>query len=142
DSSYLDYKLMRERYLNQHSSFDWPQLEVLFCRVRESSVDLQLESVPGDDAGYVIFEQGGKTLRILELVGSSQSIKDIWRGLVPVIRQRNIERVRGWEANQPDFAPDMLIDRPWAVPMLHSLTRKVDHWLQYSPCPLLELDHF
>jgi predicted acetyltransferase len=147
--AYWGYKLDSERFLESNSSLSWPELELIAVR--------------GDtkDCGYVIMEQGGSTIRILELIGSEKSRMQLWKTVLACAAKRGAKRIRGWEGVVRDLAPGFSLkpilpndlpadlfgsvqycDRDWGVAMMLPLSDELTEWGSQFPCPLLELDHF
>jgi predicted acetyltransferase len=128
---YWTFKLQRDLYLQTHASTFRPTLEFL-------SMDL------GSPAGgYAIFEQAGKIMRVLEVVGRPEAREILWRNLLRAALLRRISLIRGWESAAPTFVRGIkYITRDLARPMLLPLNDDTIGWLDASPCPLLELDHF
>ena len=66
--TYWHYKLFRESYLHNFSSLNWPKLELIGYQIDQP------------DGGYSIIEQGGKTLRVLEVIGQADCQAKLWQG--------------------------------------------------------------
>lgn len=128
---YWKFKLNRSLYQCEHVE-DWPLLELLMM------------DGDGPQGGYAIFEQGGKILRVLEVVGGDQCREILWRHLLRTALLRRIHLVRGWEASAPDFPRHVRYTErtEWARPMLLPINPETEAWLELDGCPLLELDHF
>jgi predicted N-acetyltransferase YhbS len=146
---YWHFKLAKERYLQRHSRLSWPALELL--TVNEN----------GGDSGYMITEQSGQTVRLLELVGTDNARIELWKRLLTRAVAFGADHIRGWEGGVRDLAPSfsiaaalpsdfslsqfeplMYYDREWGVAMILPLAKGVEVWSTVFPCPLLELDHF
>lgn len=130
-NEYWDYKLERMLFRCDHIA-DYPALEML-----------RLEG-SGRNGGYAIFEQGGKILRVLEVVGGEESREILWRHIFRTALLRRIHLVRGWEGTAPDYPRHVRYTErsDWARPMLMPINQALESWLEYDCCPLLELDHF
>jgi predicted acetyltransferase len=146
---YLQYKLSRERYLAEHSTLAWPRLEITYAQEN------------GLQTGYALTERGGHNLRVLELVGPESARRQLWCKLVEHAIQQRMHKIRGWESVAMDlfpgfrleemlpeevtkgrvFAPLTYTQRTWGRPMYMPFQDKLDDWLDYFPCPFLELDH-
>lgn len=151
---YWSYKLMRERYLNNHSMLSWPALEVLYLHI------------DGVMRGHAITEYGGRVLRILEIVGNFECRDLLWQGVILHAMRLGAGRVRGWESQIRDFTPRFslsrykepgalthalldekftgvlhYVDRQWGRPMILPFDEEMESWFRIHPCPLLELDH-
>lgn len=146
DHGYWQYKITKEDFLNRRSKLSWPKLSCL----TEKNAN-----------GYCIFEQGGPTLRLLELV-ANQDPERLWFSLLDYCKRKRIKILRGWEGNLADFAPGFslktrlssglfydshfagmsYLERGWGRPMLVSESADdLSNWLNATPCPLIELDH-
>ncbi|MBP9808264.1 GNAT family N-acetyltransferase [bacterium] len=143
-AKYWHYKIAKELFLHQNSTLAWPRLQLLKA-----------------DNGYCIYEVGGKTMRILELVDGGIGPENIWRAILTQANALQIRKIRGWEGNlrglepgfnfksflagdnfQADFRGQIYYsERNWGRSMMLSLDNKVDDWLYQFPCPLMELDH-
>ena len=127
----------------------WPELKVVTVDAEQS------------EPSYMIIEEGGGTIRLLEIVGTPDSTELLWNYLLRRTLARNCHRLRGWEAGVQILAPtfslkpllseDMRVDdfeplvcteRDWGRAMLLPLNPEIKPWLDQFPCPLLELDHF
>lgn len=125
--AYWSYKISRELFLHEHSRWHWPTLELL--------------SAARDD-GYALFEHGSGTLRILEVIGSLETRRSLWRQLLGLALFGKFHRMRGWESVAPPLTGRLsLSERSWGWPMILPFTGNAETWCDYSPCPLLELDH-
>ncbi|HEY9778412.1 MAG TPA: GNAT family N-acetyltransferase [Planktothrix sp.] len=138
---YWRYKLQKERFLNKHSRISWPQLQLLTNE---------------DQSGYMLTEQGGTTIRLLESVGSPSSRQRLWEKLLSRAKDIGASRIRGWESGIADLAPGFSLsqltppeqktepiqynERDWGRGMLLALSPELDWWPSVFPCPLLELD--
>jgi N-acetylglutamate synthase-like GNAT family acetyltransferase len=145
---YLHFKLCKEYFLREHSALSWPD-KLFFVKQNEL-----------DTSAYAIAESAGATLRILEVIGSIEDRKAIWRALLSFARNNYLRRIRGWEAVVSDFAPSfsfgnlypyekqrfkgqiLSYERSWGLPMFIPFNPKLDTWPNFFPCPFLELDHF
>jgi GNAT superfamily N-acetyltransferase len=146
--SYWDYKLKSEQFLELYSKLSWPELELL-CD----------EEASGGSA-YAIIEQGGSTLRVLEIIGGAEGRFNLWQQILRRAVAVGAQRIRGREGLMRDFAPGFSVrsvvppehqalfaqvhytERDWGVAMMLPLVPELD-WLHVEfPCPLLELDHF
>jgi GNAT superfamily N-acetyltransferase len=144
DADYWRYKLQKERFLHQHSKLSWPQLQLTL-----------LEGEHSND-GYMLTEEGGSTIRLLELVGTQSARDELWGNLLHRAKNTGMARVRGWESGICDLAPGFSLSqfaktaehfeplqyaqRDWGRPMLLPLTDELESWLSIFPCPLLEID--
>ncbi|HEY9715775.1 MAG TPA: hypothetical protein V6C72_20040, partial [Chroococcales cyanobacterium] len=113
-----------------------------------------------DGGGYAIIEQGGATLRVLEVIGSERAQVSIWGELLTRAVKVGAKRIRGWEGLVRNFAPSYLLkpaiprdlvnlfdsvhsgEREWGIPMILPLRSDLEGLSVEFPCPLLELDHF
>lgn len=147
--SYFDYKFFKERFLADHSQLAWPKLQIRFAN----------ES--GSDSAYALTETGGSVLRILEVVGSDSGRRQVWSALFEETYDRQIQKVRAWEAVAQDMAPGYKLgnllppqskfqkplplvhyyERDWGRPMILPFNRALESWESFFPCPILELDH-
>jgi predicted acetyltransferase len=131
---YWHYKLWKEKYLLEHSKANRPQLELVTVNAGQSS------------GGYAIYEQSPEVLRVLEIVGSEPAVESLWRHILATALLVKVSMVRGWESLTPSLPGPVrgvkYQPRKWAFPMMLCLNRQVESWLEKSPCPVLELDHF
>ncbi|CAN5713619.1 hypothetical protein BH10CYA1_BH10CYA1_06740 [soil metagenome] len=147
--AYLSYKLSKERYLADHSTLAWPRLEITHAEEN------------GIQTGYALTERGGHNLRVLEVVGSEQARRQLWSKLVGNALTQRMHKIRGWESVATDLFPGFRIDkmldgeltegrafapltysqRTWGRPMLMPFEDDLESWVDYFPCPILELDH-
>ncbi|CAN5500361.1 hypothetical protein BH11CYA1_BH11CYA1_33320 [soil metagenome] len=143
-AKYWHYKIAKELFLHQNSTLAWPQLQLLMC-----------------EGGYCIYEIGGKTMRILELVDAGAGPENIWRAILTQANSLQIRKVRGWEGNLRDLSPGFNLksflagdnfqadfrgqiyysERNWGRTMMLALDIEVCNWFDEFPCPLMELDH-
>jgi predicted acetyltransferase len=129
--SYWQFKLNREMYVQQHSRQQRPALEML-------AVDMSSSS-----GGYALFEHTGKILRVLEVVGKPEAQESLWRNLLRTALLRRVHLVRGWESCAPKIIRGTkFVERDAAKPMLLPLNPACESWVDATPCPLFELDHF
>jgi len=146
---YLAYKLSRERYLAEHSTLAWPRIEITYT------------SENGSHTGYALTERGGHNLRVLELVGSEPARRQLWNKLVEHAIEQRMHKIRGWESVATDLFPGFRVDkvldddlkegrtfapltysqRTWGRPMFMPFEDELENWIDYFPCPILELDH-
>ena len=145
DLGYWHYKIVREDFLNLHSSLQWPQLQ------------LTMLDAPQEPHGYAIFENAGNTLRIMEVVGGDEARHKIWQHLFDTVQLNKFKRIRGWESVIREFAPNYKFsqfghstssvsemhytERSWGRCMMLPFNPDADEWLDVNLCPLLELDH-
>lgn len=128
---YWKYKLQRENFRHLNALGVWPQLEMM-------TIDLGQK-----DGGYLIFEQGGQILRVLEVVGSEKTTELLWRHLLRNALLRHVQLIRGWESMAPDFVKGLkYAERDWGHPMMLTINPETAKWLDIETCHLLELDHF
>lgn len=145
DQYYWQYKITKENFLHLNSKLAWPKL---YCLTDKK------------ESGYCIFEQGGPTLRLLELVATGAPDR-LWFSLLDYCKRERIKILRGWEGNLVDFSPGFslktrlsnglfndshfeamgYVERGWGRPMLFADGPYLDDWLTATPCPLIELDH-
>lgn len=130
DLAYLQFKTLREAYVFAHSKLSWPKLEIM-------AVDLER-----DGGGYALFEQGGKVLRLLELVGPEAIKMLIWQELLELAQKREITLIRGWESALPPYVKAPKNQRDWSHCMLLPLNKVLAKLADCEPCPIYELDHF
>lgn len=131
DELYWSFKIDREQFLQNSSSFDRPALELM-------SIDFG-----SNRGGYAVFEQSGKIMRVLEVVGNPEIREILWRDLLRNALLRRVHLIRGWESAAPAFLRGLTyVERDAAQPMLLCLNEETEPWLDQLPCPLLELDHF
>jgi len=141
---YWHYKIAKEQFLHENSTLSWPRLHLLTT-----------------ENGYCIYEIGGKTMRILELVDAGIGPENLWRAILTQAYALQIRKIRGWEGNlrglepgfnfksflagdefQADFRGQIYYsERNWGRSMMLSLDNSVGDWLYQFPCPLMELDH-
>jgi GNAT superfamily N-acetyltransferase len=91
ESSCWHYKIAKEKFLHSFSSSSWP--------------GLQLITLSGL-AAYCIYEVGGRNLRILELVNDPAHPELIWQAIFFEACKLGVRRIRGWESNILELAPD------------------------------------
>jgi predicted acetyltransferase len=129
--AYWRYKLNRVLFRVERLP-SWPALELLTLENHRNR------------GGYAIFEQGGKIMRVLEVVGGEESREILWRHLLRTALLRRIHLVRGWEAAAPDFQRHIRYTErdDWAIPMLLPINPATEAWLDMDSCPIFELDHF
>lgn len=128
--AYWQFKLQREKF-RHNNSLTWPALEMM---------SIELGTPQG---GYAIFEHAGLILRVIEVVGSEATVELLWRHLLRTALLRRVQLVRGWEAAAPEFVKGIkYAERDWATPMLLSINKETEKWLDIEPCQLFELDHF
>lgn len=127
---YWQYKVFRELYLFQNSNLTYPKMELLSLNFGCS------------DGAYALFEQGGSTLRVLEVVGGHSQRLLLWAGILRLSQNRKISLIRGWQSAAPDDIKEwQSYTRSWARPMLFPLNKRLEPWLEEDSCPLYELDH-
>lgn len=149
DEAYFNYKIMKEGYLHSHSQLSWPGLLVM------TGADLK---------GYAILEAGGATVRILEII--AEEPRQFFKAILHFAMSRKARRIRGWESVLADLAPGFDLkrcllsylqkdgrgikdfyfeERSWGCPMIlplnPGLEAELADWCNFSPCPILELDH-
>lgn len=130
-TQYWSFKLSRERYLHKHSALAWPKQEIITLNFGEP------------DGGYALFEQGTKSIRVLEVIGSEETCHSLWVQLLRLCLRRKITLLRGWEGCRPDDLKGLQISpRVWSRPMILPLNDALQEWVSIAPCPLLELDHY
>jgi predicted N-acetyltransferase YhbS len=128
---YWSFKLGREMYLHQHSSLGWPKQELITLNFEKS------------DGGYVLFEQGPRAVRVLEVVGSEETEQSLWAQLLQLALKRKTPLLRGWEGTAPEAVKGVHSSgRIWSRPMILPLTNELSVWAKQSPCPLVEMDHY
>jgi GNAT superfamily N-acetyltransferase len=145
---YFDYKLGRERFIAAHSKLGWPDITLTTVNFANS------------DFGYALTECSGITMRVLEVIGSENANKLLWRHLYDRAVASGIKRMRGWESIISEFAPTFSfreilpesskvkgaqckirsLEREWGMPMFFALNDRLRSWFKTFPCPLLELD--
>lgn len=161
--SYLDYKLRKETFLQHHSQLSWPaqELIVAYADRNGKNVSSSQHDLSKFIAGYMLIEQGGATVRILEVIGTEAARAQLWTEVLARSVHVGAQRIRGWESALRDFTPGLLInnvlpeelqkdtfsslqfsERDWGIPMFLALNADVESWFSDFPCPLLELDHF
>lgn len=148
-AAYFDYKIMKESYLHRHSKLSWPELLVL------TAPELN---------GYAILESGGATVRVLEII--AQEPEHFFKPILHFALSRKARRIRGWESVLSALAPGFDLrryllssvdsnrkiltafyfeERTWGCPMIlplkPGLQAEFSDWCNFSPCPILELDH-
>ena len=96
---YWHFKLAKELFLQKHSRLSWPTLELL--TVNED----------GEDSGYMITEQSGSTVRLLEVVGTDNARIELWKRLLARAYSLGAQRIRGWESGVADLAPSFSLDQ-------------------------------
>jgi len=141
---YWHYKIAKELFLNQNSGLSWPCLQLLTVK-----------------DGYCIYEVGGKTMRLLELVDGGVGPENLWRAVLTQANCLQIRKLRGWEGNLRDLEPGFNLksflsgddfqadfrgqiyysERNWGRTMMLALDNDVEDWFYEFPCPLMELDH-
>jgi len=129
-SSFWNYKLWRELFLHNNSSWTWPTLELV------------LDEPYGPAGGYAMIEQGGKVLRVMEVVGDAETRRKLWGKLVALALFRGLTRIRGWESQTPaEIGRINLTPRSWGLPMVLPFRKELFGLTEEKPCMLLELDH-
>ncbi|MDX1986816.1 MAG: GNAT family N-acetyltransferase [Candidatus Obscuribacter sp.] len=146
---YFNYKIMKESYLHRHSKLSWPELLVLTAPEMN---------------GYAILELGGATVRVLEII--AQEPEPFFKAILHFAMSRKARRIRGWESVLAALAPGFDLrryllssveknrkiltdfyfeERTWGCPMIlplkPGLEAEFSEWSNFSPCPILELDH-
>jgi len=125
---YWAFKLRREIFLNAHSRWSWPRMELV--------------EIHEPEPGYALIEYSAKTLRTLEIVGPAESRIKLWQSLLSLALKRGARRIRAWEGLRPIFLKrPQLSGREWGCPMILPLSSDVEEWTSFRPCPILELDH-
>ncbi len=128
--SYWRYKLDREAYLHEHSSWRWPGLEVI------------KEDWQQPDGGYAIVEHAGKVLRVLEIVATEEVEEKLWTKIIQLALSRSCASIHGWEALEPKRTlGSKLSNRWWGMPMILPLTKSLPLPGLPERCRFLELDH-
>lgn len=146
-----NYKISKEKYLHSFSAAGWPGLQILTV-----------------EGAYCIYEVGGRSLRILELVAAAGEEEKIWQAVFCHGAKLGVRRIRGWEGNLMELAPAFnlpgllaegvdrvrngpelagptgkmqYLERNWGRIMIHFIDPSIEHWAWQFPCPLTELDH-
>lgn len=152
DDDYWHYKIAKENFLHEHSRLSWPRLQLL--KISEKGNQYA-------NGGYCIYEIGGATLRILEIIDGGCGADNLWRALLSHAARLQIRRIKGWEGNLREFKPGFNLksflaqdvfkddyrgqihysERNWGRAMMLPLDPDVEEWFQHFPCPLMELDH-
>ncbi len=128
---YWAFKLSREMYLHKNSALAWPKQEIIALNFDKHN------------GGYALFEQGSKSIRVLEMIGSEETCHSLWGQLLRLALRRKINVLRGWEGSAPvELKGVQLSNRTWSRPMILPLNEKLNDWVRLKPCPLLELDHY
>ena len=147
---YFKYKVRKEDFLNRHSNLPWPMLHVIMVEGKEAS-----------DMAYAIYEVGGDSMRLLELVSSRTLLPKIWRAIFLEAATQHLTRIKTWESNLLDLAPGYSLrtflkanvfvrgfrptifytQRGWGQPMILPLEKEARPWTMCFPSPILELDH-
>ncbi|MBS2006421.1 MAG: GNAT family N-acetyltransferase [Cyanobacteria bacterium SZAS TMP-1] len=147
---YFAYKVRKENYLHKYSRLPWPMLHVITVKGQSHT-----------DMAYAIYEIGGASLRVLELVSAPALVEDIWKAIFQEALRNECNRIKSWESNILDFAPGYSLKsflvstiyktdfaptiyysrRNWGKAMILPLDNKVSPWLRSFPSPILELDH-
>lgn len=146
-SEYWRYKLQKEEFMHNYSRLCWPRLRLI--SVKQNYFN----------AGYAIIEYGGRTLRILELIGAESARTSLWQNIFQHGYELGAERIQGWisvlSGIEPGFSLSALaqnvypssdpklkyIQRHWGRPMILPRHASTVDWLSTFPCPILELDH-
>jgi len=144
---YWGYKLQKEKFMHNYSRLSWPRLRLI--SVKQNYFN----------AGYAIIEYGGKTLRILELIGTESAKSSLWQNIFRHAYELGAERIQGWVSvlygPKPGFSLRALAQnvyptcnsqvkyrqRHWGRPMILPRHASTVEWLSTAPCPILELDH-
>ena len=154
DELYLSFKLVKEQFMAGNSRLGWPGLQLI------GLPDLALKD------GYALVERGRDTLRVLEVVADETRLGRLWRAVIQLAFDGNLNRVRGWESLTKPFYPGFsylaimpetlrktlslrrsahrfsCYEREWGQPMFLPLSDRSAQILDLFPCPFLELDHF
>jgi hypothetical protein len=106
--------------------------------------ELMTLNIDSNEGGYALFEQSGKILRVLEVIGSEETRDILWRNILRNGLLRRVHLVRGWDSAGPSFRQHVRYTErsDWARPMLLPINPATERWLDFDVCPLLELDHF
>jgi GNAT superfamily N-acetyltransferase len=106
--------------------------------------ELMTLNIDSNEGGYALFEQSGKILRVLEVIGSEETRDILWRNILRNGLLRRVHLFRGWDSAGPSFRQHVRYTErsDWARPMLLPINPATERWLDFDVCPLLELDHF
>lgn len=132
--NYWRYKIQREWFLRRAASPG-----------QSSELSLLQYDAPG--GGYAIFEQSGKIIKVLEVIGSQESIEVLWRHLLRMAVLSHVQLVQGWESAAPPPACGLIKSvkytvRDQARPMLLNFNPALHRLWEAMPCAFLEVDHF
>lgn len=135
NDDYWRFKIMRERYLFEHSALNWPQQTFVADNYGEHA------------GGYAIVEQSGPYLRVLEVIGEERIAYSLWSQIFRLAARRNARVLRSWASMAPPLPGQLLFtERDWSIPMILPLRDELSlifkGWAKANPPPLLELDHF
>ena len=128
---YWHFKLSREQHLHRHSNLAWPKQEIIALNFEQHN------------GGYALFEQGARSIRILEIIGDEETQQSLWAQMLALALRRKIYHLRGWEGSAPtELKGVVTAERQWSRPMILPLNPALHNWLDTKPCPLIELDHY
>lgn len=131
---YWQYKVGRELYLFEHSSLNWPRLEIITDNYEKFI------------GGYALIEQSHQAMRVLEVIGQERVRISLLSQILRLAQKRRIKILRGWKSVCPPLKRLTFYNRDWSFPMICPLKEELEaemiSWTESKTPPILELDHF